>query len=119
MSLTVSVIIPSYQNGDELPHAVDSVLAQNFTNFEIIIVDNASTDDTPAICSQLVLRDSRINVIRLEHNRGPAGARNAGIEKAGGKYLAFLDADDVWLEDKLRAQVTILEKDPRCQPGFL
>ena len=110
--LMVSVIIPSYQNGEELPQAVDSVLEQDFTNFEIIIVDNASTDDTSAICSQLLLRDSRINVIRLEQNCGPAGARNAGVEKARGKYLAFLDADDVWLANKLGAQVAILENDP-------
>jgi len=105
---TVSVITPTYNHAEELPRAINSVLAQTFEDFEYIVVDDASTDDTESVVDSY--DDERILYIRHEENMGGSAARNTGIEQARGRYIAFLDADDEWLPEKLAAQVECLEE---------
>lgn len=97
---TVSVIIPTYNRARVLKEAIDSVLAQDFHDFEIVVVDDGSTDNTPEILESY----QQIRVVRQSH-RGVSAARNAGIARASGRLIAFLDSDDVWLARKLSAQV--------------
>lgn len=104
----VSVIIPTYNNAQFVAQAVDSVLAQTYPDFEVIIVDDGSTDDTQAA---LAGYDKRIRYIYQE-NRGPAAARNHGYHVSSGDYLLFLDSDDLVPTDKLEVQVSFLEMRP-------
>ena len=91
----ISVIVPVYKVEAYLPACVESVLAQTYQNFELILVDDGSPDNCPALCDDFAARDSRIRVIHKE-NGGVSSARNAGIDAAKGDYLAFLDSDDLW-----------------------
>lgn len=105
----VSIIIPLYCAEKYIADTIQSALAQTYQNFEIIIVDNGSTDRSVEVCQQFT--DPRIKIIRQE-NRGAAGSRNTGIRHAQGEYLAFLDADDLWLREKLEKQVEHLNNSP-------
>lgn len=106
----VSIIVPAYNAEDVVAKTIDSVLAQSFPEWELIVVNDCSTDNTAAIVAQYSLRDARIKLLNLEKNMGaPAGPRNAGVRLAEGQYVAFLDADDIWHSDKLRLQVKLLE----------
>lgn len=105
---TVSVVTPTYNHAETLPRAIDSVLAQTFENFEYIVVDDASIDDTESVVDSY--DDDRIQYVRHEENKGGSAARNTGIKRAKGKYIAFLDADDEWLPEKLAVQVDCLEE---------
>ncbi len=90
----ISIVVPVYNAGATLLTAcIESALAQTFTDFELILVDDASTDDSAAVCARY-LADPRVRLLRLPENRGLSGARNAGIEQSTGRYLCFLDADD-------------------------
>jgi len=102
----VSVIIPAYNRADVLPRAIASVLNQTFTDYEIIVVDDASTDDTGAVAQNT---NGPVHVIHHEFNRGAAAARNTGINAAIGAYVAFLDSDDEWMPEKLARQIGLLE----------
>ncbi|MGA1871245.1 MAG: glycosyltransferase family 2 protein [bacterium] len=102
----VSVIIPTYNRSQFITHAIDSVLSQTYHDIEIIIVDDGSTDNTKKI---LINYNNRIKYIYQE-NQGVAAARNTGIKNAKGKYIAFLDSDDMWLPQKLEQQVKILNQ---------
>lgn len=104
----VSVIIPTYNTAGYIASALNSVFAQTFKNFEIIVVNDGSPD-TPALEVALQPYRSRIRYISQE-NRGPSGARNTAIRTARGKYVAFLDSDDIWLPQHLAKQVEALEK---------
>jgi glycosyltransferase involved in cell wall biosynthesis len=106
----VSVIIPAYNRADSIRHAIDSVLAQSMDDFELIVVDDCSTDDTVAVVN--AMGDPRIRVLRHDTNRRAAAARNTGIRAALGKWVAFLDSDDAWLPDKLKLQWQSLENGP-------
>jgi glycosyltransferase involved in cell wall biosynthesis len=106
----VSVVIPAYNTAGYIARTLDSVLAQTFTSYEIILVNDGSPD-TPALEQALQAYLPEIRYIKQE-NRGPSGARNAAIRKARGKYIAFLDSDDVWLPQHLARQVEALENDP-------
>ncbi len=100
----VSVIIPSYNRAGLLPRTLDSVLAQTFTDFEILVIDDASTDSTPEVMAGY--RDEqRIRYLRQPENRGVGAARNYGLREARGAFIAFLDSDDEWFPDKLALQV--------------
>jgi len=100
---TVSVIIPTYNRAYLVGRAIRSVLNQTFQDFEIIVVDDGSTDNTEEVVKSF--NDPRIRYIRHEQNRGGSAARNTGIRAARGEYIAFLDSDDEWLPQKLERQV--------------
>ena len=104
----VTVVIASYNAGRFLPETLDSVLAQTHARCEIIVVDDGSTDDT---ISRIKPYDDRVQFIRREH-RGLAAARNAGLQIASGDYIALLDADDLWLPDKLAKQLDVASRSP-------
>ncbi len=106
----ISVIIPTYNRKNFLQIAVKSVLAQTYKNFELIIVDDGSTDETDKLIEKF--NDSRIKYI-YQKNRGPAKARNTGIKLAKGDYIAFLDSDDRWKKEKLQIQFTEMENHPQ------
>jgi len=107
MSPIVSVIIPFYEHVEWLSEAVDSVLNQTLTDYEIIVINDGSKEDMTSFLKKY--NDSIIYI--LKKNGGPASARNLGIEKARGKYLAFLDSDDLWERNKLEIQVHLMEKE--------
>ena len=104
----VSVIIPTYNRAVFLSEAIDSVLNQSFRDFELIIVDDGSTDSTPHILRRW---EGRIRWMRQE-NSGVSRARNTGIRAARGRYLSFLDSDDLWAREKLEVQVGFLDANP-------
>lgn len=101
----VSVIMSAYNSADVLPRAIASVQAQSFTEWELIIVDDGSTDGTYAVASEFAGHDPRIRVFAQGANRGVAIARNKAINAANARYIAFLDADDTWLRHKLERQI--------------
>jgi glycosyltransferase involved in cell wall biosynthesis len=103
----VSVIIPTYNRQQKIGLAIQSVLQQTFTDFELIVVDDASTDGTLDVLDGF--KDKRIRVIRHEKNFGEATARNTGVKDARGKYIAFLDSDDEWQPEKLCKQLDAVE----------
>jgi len=103
----VSVIIPVYNGERFLAEAIESALNQDYPDFEIIAVDDGSTDRSPEILGSY----PDLRVIRQE-NRGVAAARNRGLESSGGDYIAFLDQDDLWLPEKLRRQAGFLQHHP-------
>lgn len=105
-ALTVSVVIPTYNSARYIGAAVESVLAQSFTDFEVIVVDDGSTDSTSEVIAKF---RSPVRYVR-QRNAGVAEARNRGIRESGGYYVAFLDADDTWLSTKLGRQVAALRQ---------
>jgi glycosyltransferase involved in cell wall biosynthesis len=105
----VSVIIPTYNSAHFLPEAIDSVLAQTFRDYELIIVDDGSTDDTEEVVKRY---GDKIKYLRQE-NRGPGPAKNTGIKNSRGPLIATLDADDKWLLDKLEVQVEYMRSHPQ------
>jgi glycosyltransferase involved in cell wall biosynthesis len=111
----VSVIIPIYNVASVVAETLKSVLAQTYTDFEVLIIDDGSTDNSVAICQ--AFQDERFRMIH-QQNRGLAGARNTGIRYAQGDYLAFLDSDDLWLPEKLERHVQHLETAPEVGVSF-
>jgi len=114
--LRISVIIPAYNSASTVCEAIDSVFLQNVQDLEVIVVDDASSDDTVEVAEsmfqELQVTRCKWKVLRLEENYGPAAARNRGISEAKGEWLAFLDADDVWLPGKLAMQMEYLKQNP-------
>lgn len=106
----VSVIIPTYNRASLLPRAVNSVLAQTYGDYEVIIVDDCSTDDTQRVIAEFT--DSRIRQFRHKVNRGVSAARNTGIANARGEYIVFLDDDDECTPSRLADQVPVLDQKP-------
>ncbi len=104
---TVSVVIPTFNRANLLPRAISSVLAQTFSNFELIIVDDGSTDNTAEVVKEFA--DLRIRYIALGKNCGGSHARNQGIQSAQAEFVAFLDSDDEWLPKKLELQLARLQ----------
>lgn len=103
----MSVVMPAYNAGQTIRESIESVLAQTLRDLELLVVDDASTDDTARVVSQV--EDARVVLIRLAQNQGPIGARNAGIAAARGRYIALLDADDLAMPRRLQVQVDLLE----------
>lgn len=114
-SLPLSVIMPVYNVEAYVAEAILSVLAQSFEDFELIIVDDGSTDRSADVCRSF--NDPRIRLIH-QSNRGLAGARNTGIAAAQGRYLAFLDSDDRWLPEKLALHIIHLDNNPTIGVSF-
>ena len=106
----VSIITPSYKSERFISQTIESVLAQTYKNWEMIIVDDVSPDNSNEIIEEYSKKDSRIKLIKLEKNSGPAVARNRAIEEAKGRYIAFLDADDLWHPEKLEKQIAFMSK---------
>jgi glycosyltransferase involved in cell wall biosynthesis len=108
----VSVVIPAYNAAPFLADAIDSILAQSYPHFEIIVIDDASTDDTWEVAGRYADKDPRVRVYRNAQNLGIAGNRNRGVALAQGAYLAWQDADDISLPSRLEKQVRLLEAHP-------
>lgn len=105
----VSVILPVYNRSTTLPRAINSVLAQTYENFELIIVDDGSDEDIKKIVEKFQKNDDRIIFIRHEKNLGANAARNTGMKESKGHFLAFQDSDDEWMPNKLQKQVELIE----------
>lgn len=105
----VTVAIPTHNRAGLVTEAIESVLAQTYSDYELVVIDNGSTDDT---AQRLEPYRDRIRIIRQE-NRGRAGARNRALAAAEGEFVAFLDSDDSWLPDKLERQLSVLDANPR------
>lgn len=106
----VSIITPSYNSSRFIDETIKSVLDQSYTDWEMLIVDDCSLDNSKEIILQFVAKDKRIKLIELEKNVGAAEARNIALLKAKGKYIAFLDSDDLWVPQKLDKQIAFMEK---------
>ena len=109
---TGSVIIPTYNRARMVDRAIQSVLSQTYQDFEIIVVDDASTDNTQEVVKECMFRDKRVRYIKHEKNKGGSAARNTGIKNEHGEYVGFLDSDDEWLPTKLEKQIELFRK--RC-----
>jgi glycosyltransferase involved in cell wall biosynthesis len=110
----VSIVIPTYNSAQFLDETLQSVFSQTFNDFEIIVIDDGSTDQTRKVLSKY---DDRIRYF-LQENGGPAKARNRGIRESLGEYIAFLDADDIWLPTKLEKQVSRFQQNPELGMVF-
>lgn len=109
----VSIIIPLYNSEKYIAEAIESVINQTYKNWELLIVDDCSTDKSREIVKKYASQNKQIQLIESEVNfGGPARPRNIGLKKATGKYIAFCDDDDLWLPEKLEIQVDFLEKNP-------
>jgi glycosyltransferase involved in cell wall biosynthesis len=106
----VSIIIPTYNRAELLPRAIDSVLAQTYQDFDIVVVDDGSTDGTRSVVE--AYEDARVRYVRLPKRRGVSAARNAGMAASGGEWIGFLDSDDEWLPEKLERQLALADVDP-------
>lgn len=109
MSELVSIIIPTYNTEKFIGLTLQSVQNQSYQNWEMILVDDASTDKTVQIIKGFAEKDNRIKLFQLAKNSGNGVARNAALEKATGKYIAYLDADDLWFPTKLEKQIQFLK----------
>lgn len=107
--MRVSIITPVYNCAEFLAETVTSVMKQSFGDWELILVDDCSTDNSVAVAHRFVENDRRIRLLRLSVNSGTAVARNAGIEVASGRFIAFVDSDDIWLPEKLDRQISFME----------
>lgn len=108
MQQLVSVIMPAYNAEKTIKESIDSVLSQTYDNWELLVINDKSKDNTLSMIKEYVKEDNRIKLIDLEVNQGVAGARNNGLSKAKGRFLAFLDSDDIWSPDKLEKQVRFM-----------
>ena len=104
----VSIIMPTYNCGAFIGETIATVQAQTHSRWELLVVDDCSTDDTAEVVATLAENDPRIHYVRLETNSGAAMARNRAMELAQGRYMAFLDSDDLWHPDKLRRQIDFM-----------
>lgn len=106
----VSIITPSFNSANYISNTIDSIVSQTFVEWELLIIDDCSTDNSIEVITEWCKKDSRINLIQLLENSGAAVARNSGIEAAKGRFIAFLDSDDKWLPSKLEKQLKFMQK---------
>jgi glycosyltransferase involved in cell wall biosynthesis len=106
----VSVVMPARNSERYIEEAMASVFSQSHRDWELIVVDDGSTDGTGDVVQMVLAREPRLRMLRLAHPGGPAGARNAAIALAEGRYIAFLDSDDLWLPAKLERQLELMER---------
>lgn len=109
MNDLVSVITPSYNTAEFISETIESVLSQTYDNWEMIIVDDCSTDNTDDVVSEYSARDPRIRYIKNDTNLGAALTRNRALDEARGQWIAFLDSDDLWEPDKLEQQINFMK----------
>ncbi|MFU7516444.1 glycosyltransferase family 2 protein [Clostridium sp. HCS.1] len=109
MSDLVSIITPTYNCGRFIEETIKSVLKQSYENWEMIIVDDCSTDNTKEVVEKYTKKDPRIKYYILDQNSGAAVTRTKAMELANGNYIAFLDSDDLWMEDKLKRQLDFMK----------
>ena len=105
----VSVVMPVYNSSPYLHEALDSVLAQSMEDWELLLADDGSTDDSFAVAEAYASRDPRIRVLHSERNLGVARTRNRGVAESRGEYIALLDSDDLWMPDKLEKQLALAD----------
>ena len=113
----VSIITPMYNSGKFIKDTIDSVINQTYKDWEMIIVDDCSTDISPEIVKSYAENESRIKYIRTEQNGGVSKARNTALKNADGQYIAFLDSDDIWDKEKLEKQINFM-KEKDCAISF-
>ena len=113
----VSIITPMYNSGEFIKYTIDSVINQTYKDWEMIIVDDCSTDISPEIVKSYLENESRIKYIRTDKNRGVSNARNTALKNANGQYIAFLDSDDIWDKEKLEKQINFM-KEKDCVISF-
>lgn len=105
----VSIIMPAYNAEKTIGAAIQSVLNQTYANFELIVIDDCSKDKTADIIQDFGARDSRMHYLKNEINSGVSATRNYGVSEAAGEWIAFLDSDDMWREDKLEKQIAVIQ----------
>lgn len=110
VSPTVSIVTPTYNSHQFIDETIDSVVNQTFPDWELILVDDGSSDSTVEIIKRWQDKDSRIRLLTNEQNLGPGPSRNRAVENSRGRYIAYLDSDDVWLPAKLETQLDHLKK---------
>ena len=110
----VSVIMPTYNAAQWVAQSIDSVLGQTYTDLELIITDDCSTDNTRDILRQYEAADARVKVIYMDENLGAGRTRNKCIEHAQGRYIAFCDSDDRWMPTKLEKQLRFMKEKDCC-----
>jgi len=111
MNNLVSIITPSYNSEKFIKQCIESVIAQTYINWEILIVDDCSRDDACLVIKKLATQEGRVKYFLLDENIGAAEARNVAIRQAKGKYIAFLDSDDLWEPQKLEKQISFMQKE--------
>lgn len=105
----VSIIMPSYNSELTIKESIDSIIQQSYDNWELLITDDCSSDNTQQIINQYMEKDNRINLVINKVNSGAGFSRNQSILRSSGKYIAFLDSDDIWLPNKLEKQIEFME----------
>jgi len=110
MTPLISIITPNYNASEFVEETIESIINQTYKNWELIIVDDSSTDNSIVIIENCISGDDRIKLLKLNANSGPAIARNKGIEASKGEYISFLDSDDSWCSNKLKTQLNYMRK---------
>ena len=116
--MKVSVVMPAYNAARYIEASISSVQAQSFSDWELLVIDDASNDETLKILERMSGKESRIRVLRNESNRGVAESRNRGVLEAKGEWIAFLDSDDLWRADKLEKQLGLIDTNSQCDMVF-
>lgn len=110
MSVEVSIIMPSFNSSRFISESINSVIGQTFKDWELIICDDGSDDDSLEIINSFVNSHSNIYLVSNNHGKGAPGARNACLERSKGRFIAFLDSDDIWLKEKLDRQISFMKE---------
>ena len=119
MNDLVTIITPSYNSALYIDKTIESVLSQTYTKWEMLLIDDSSSDDSPDIIKSYMSKDSRIKYLKTDQPSGsPTLPRNIGIQNANGRYIAFLDSDDIWLSTKLERQIALLDKSKNVAIAF-
>lgn len=117
-AVKVSVVMPVYNAAKFVRESIESVLAQSFCDYELLLIDDCSTDNSLEILLEYEQKDSRVKVLKNELNSGVSHTRNVGVKNACGEYIAFLDSDDMWTSDKLQKQFELISEYPQTDICF-